>query len=560
MPDAVQRNETLSDRSGADANDPSSRAAPSLAILGTDALIAAQPATAVQLAHACARIGYQVVVPATWGDELLAAGCLRQVATRRGGGETGPAIFCSCPYVAHRLLAVGPDLQPFIASFVAPPVAVARYLRALYTPARIRLTFIGRCPGAADDSIDARITPEELLAVLAERGVDLAEQPRAFDSVIPPDRRRFLSQPGGLPTPDMLRRVDPDRRVVEVVGPELVTELAQHLLSKNQVLLDVATRLGCACSGAVADAPPEAARSRVATLEPPRAASPVVDDRVPVTIDLPLPAVARDPVDVAPTVASRRSSGASRVVPATPPAAVSSAQPATDAPSSPIGRRRSPTHGVAVRQQPGSVPTTRSGEGRALPRAYVARRGQRSAGGAQRSTPPRGEPQQFDARNGGGSRVGNGGAPRGESHVTRAERAESPAPAQSVAQATTVEEPMRTERVVVATTIGAAPDHALDPSGESTVTEMTLAEPAPQLDVAPAADARATSPISEVTAAHSSSFRLRTAKIARVAMSTAHQRRALLAALLGVALISATVGVLAGRWFAARTEAPAATR
>jgi pimeloyl-ACP methyl ester carboxylesterase len=136
LPDEVERNETRSDRSGAGAIEPPSRGAPSAAILGADALLAAQPATAVQLAHACLRVGYQAVVPASWGDELVAGGCLKQIASRRSDRDTGPVIFCTCPYVAHRLLAVGPDLAPFLASFVAPPVAVARYLRTLYSHAR----------------------------------------------------------------------------------------------------------------------------------------------------------------------------------------------------------------------------------------------------------------------------------------------------------------------------------------------------------------------------------------------------------------------------------------
>src|SRR5439155_2178935 len=115
-----------------------------------------------------------------------------------------PAIQCSCPHVAHRLLAVGTDLRPFLVSLVAPPVVLARYLRAVHTPRRMRITYVGRCPGAADESIDARLTPEELLAIFADRQILIADQPDAFDSVIPPDRRRFRSQPGGLPTPDML--------------------------------------------------------------------------------------------------------------------------------------------------------------------------------------------------------------------------------------------------------------------------------------------------------------------------------------------------------------------
>ena len=564
LPDADQRRETGSDRSGAGAIDPPSRAAPSIAILGTDALLAAQPATAVQLTHACLRVGYQAVVPASWGDELVAGGCLRRITSRHNGGENGPAIFCACPYVAHRLLAVGSDLEPFLASFVAPPVAVARYLRALYTPTRIRLTYVGRCPGAADDSIDARLTPEELLAVLGDRGVDLSEQPRAFDSVIPPDRRRFRSQPGGLPDPDALRRADPDRRVIELTGPELVTELAQHLLSKNRVVLDVATRLGCVCSGAVADVPPESARPRVTMLEPPRASSPIIDDRVPVLIELPLPSVARDPIDIVPLVASRRSSGASRVVEAAPPTPESPTPPPTDAASGSPERRRSPTHGVTVRQHSGTMPTTRSGEGRTLPRAYVARRG--SGGGARGrgpSTPPRGEAaQRLDAAARGGGGAGNGGGPRGSDRAERAVRSEPPmmpaSPAIPSAIPPVVDAPGREipvrarEAAAVSTAVGAAPGRATDTRGQPPVAEMG----APQVEVESAAEPRGPSPISGVSASRPGSFRVRTVTLARAAASAARQRRTMLAALLGVALLSASVGILAGRWLAVRAETP----
>jgi hypothetical protein len=565
LPDAVERSEIRSDRSGAGAADPSSRAAPSLAILGADALLAAQPATAVQLAHACLRIGFQAVVPGSWGDELIAGGCLRRLASRRRDGDTGPVIFCACPYVAHRLLAVGPDLEPFLASFVAPPVAVARYLRALYAPARIRLTYIGRCPGAADDAIDARLTPDELLAVLTERGLDLADQPRAFDSVIPPDRRRFRSQPGGLPAVEMLRRVDPERKDVEITGPELATELTQILLSRSSVLIDVATRLGCACSGAVANVPPEAARGGVTALEPPRASSPIVDDRVPVPIELPLPAVARDPIDVVPSVAGRRTSGPSRAV---HPAEPSPAAPPADAASG--GRRRSPTHGVSVRPHAGGIPTTRSGEGRALPRAYVARRGQRAGGSGQR-TPPRGVPPQFEAGGSGGDRAGNGGSPRGGG-ASRTDRVEPPLPSTppSMIGSPSGETPVRSKEPAVVAAVGAPPDHARDPhgdplagAGETAVAERVTDEPAPQVEAQPtlAPEARGPSPISGRIRSRAATFRTRTATLARLAVTTAQQRRALLVPLLAVALLSASVGILAGRWLAAKTTAtPAGMR
>src|SRR5437868_8967820 len=191
---------------------------PSVVILGADALLSALPATPIQLAHACALIGYQSVVPASWGDELIASASLRAL---REHGQL-PAIQCSCPFVAHRLLAVGTDLRPFLVSLVAPPVVLARYLRALHAPRKLRISYIGRCPGAADVSIDARLTPEELLAIFADHHIAIEEQPDVFDSVIPPDRRRFRSQPGGLPTSEMLWSNDAKdggvRSLIELYG------------------------------------------------------------------------------------------------------------------------------------------------------------------------------------------------------------------------------------------------------------------------------------------------------------------------------------------------------
>ena len=76
--------------------------------LGTDAVLAASPATPVQFAHACLRAGFANVVPASWGDELIAAAVLRRLPNF----GSGPVIQCSCPIVAHRLLTVGGDLRP----------------------------------------------------------------------------------------------------------------------------------------------------------------------------------------------------------------------------------------------------------------------------------------------------------------------------------------------------------------------------------------------------------------------------------------------------------------
>jgi len=355
---------------------------PSIVVLGADALLAALPATPIQLAHACALAGYQHVVPASWGDELIALASLRALRDH----AHMPAIQCSCPYVAHRLLAVGTDLRPFLLSLVAPPVVLARYLRAAYAPRKLRITYVGRCPGAGDEAIDARLTPDELLAIFRDRHIVVEDQAQVFDSVLPPDRRRYRSQPGGLPTPEMLWSADATgglaRSVVELYGDELPVELAQHLLAGKPVLIDVAPKLGCVCSGATADTTPVEARARVTALEPPRASSPVIDETITTEAALSLPASPRSAIDVVspPTPSAAPPAGYSLAPndPARPDAedGMLGGRAGSDLPAGAASsgtRRHSPSRGIA-RPLSGVVPTARDVDGRQLPRTYVARR------------------------------------------------------------------------------------------------------------------------------------------------------------------------------------------
>ena len=347
----------------------------SIVILGTDAVLAAQPASPVQLAHACLRAGFSNVLPASWGDELIASAVLRRLPQF----GTGPVIQCSCPIVAHRLLTVGGDLRPALLALVPPPVAVARYVRELAQPAHARITYVGNCPGAVDASIDVRMTPAALIAMLAERDIQLSEQPQVFEAVIPADRRRFRSQPGGLPAAEALWTEIGSRTIAELEGDDLVSDLAQHLLAGKNVLIDASARLGCVCAGAIPGAAPHRARAAVSALEPPRASAPVVDEHAYVELDLPVPAISRSPVDVVaiPPVASSPRQ-------LTPPRSTEAAQ-----------HRNSPARGVLVQPEPrpeprpartsgptaarsvlGAAPIARQMEGKSLPRAYVARRRQ----------------------------------------------------------------------------------------------------------------------------------------------------------------------------------------
>ena len=252
----------------------------SIAILGADALLVALPSTPTQLANACFADGYDEVVPATWGDELIAAGCLEQLESR-----TGPAIFCACPLVAEQLRGAA-DLHRFIVPLISPPVAIARYLRASRPGESLRITYVGDCPGAYDESIDARLSPHELLNALSTRGIVPAAQRPDIGNDVAHDRRRFYSLPGGVPAPHWLAAQRPRRELADVHAGDALAGLANQTLSRGNTLIDFAPHLGCACAGAIGGANAEIARKSVIALEPPRAPSEIVDGSVHIEVSL----------------------------------------------------------------------------------------------------------------------------------------------------------------------------------------------------------------------------------------------------------------------------------
>jgi hypothetical protein len=275
-----------------------------------------------------------------------------------------PVVQCSCPFVARRFAAHGEPIASMLLSFVAPPVATAEYLRALYAPTRLHLTFAGGCPSASHESIDVWLSTHELITALAERGINASAQPTEFDSVIPPDRRRFFSEPGGVPSRSALRHLPAPVEFVEVKSDDLVVDIAQHLLSNARTLIDAAPALGCCCSGAVGGVSPEAVRARVREHEPPRAFAPVVDHSLPIALESGPPQISAPP----PLESIHRSA-----IPLPRPPSVSDLAPeplpvAVEA----IPRRRSPPG--LTRAVLGIMPQARIEAGRQLPRAYVARR------------------------------------------------------------------------------------------------------------------------------------------------------------------------------------------
>ena len=250
----------------------------SLAVLvvGTDTLIEALPARPIQLAHACGELGFDLVIPLSWGDELVAEAALRDLE----GVPPTQAVLCSCPLVRRRLLQAGADLAGAMVSLVSPPAAVARHLRAGLGDRIGSLTFVGRCPAATSPEFDVTYDPVGFLEILRDRGIKVELQPDTFVDRLPPDRRRHVSLPGGCPSPEVLWQRCHEMSLNEVEGPDLALEIAHHLFQSQPTLIDIAAGVGCHCCGVTPANMGTSARVAVMSLEPPRSATPVMSEAV----------------------------------------------------------------------------------------------------------------------------------------------------------------------------------------------------------------------------------------------------------------------------------------
>ncbi len=252
---------------------------PAVVILGADALLAAHPATPVQLANACLAAGYSAAVPASWGDELIAEAALKRIAAR--GDEA--LILCSCPRVAERMRRMV-SLRPNLLPFVSPPVAAARYLRARAGMQGLHITYVGDCPGAADPAIDRYASPAALLRSLAKRNIVPTSQSTTMDERVARDGRRFYSLPGGAPAPNWIYAERRGQGVLEPESADYIAEAASVAAKRERCVLDLATRLGCACSGAIPGAEWTQARASVVAIEPERAVHEVLDHELQVDV------------------------------------------------------------------------------------------------------------------------------------------------------------------------------------------------------------------------------------------------------------------------------------
>jgi hypothetical protein len=227
-------------------------------ILGNDAVLAARPHTTAQLTHACGAAGFDIVVPPSWGDEIIARASLEQLANR-----TEQIIFlCTCERVRGTLPATLPDHAGRVA-LASPPVAAARYLRSVHGGSLL-VTYVGDCPGAADPSIDARFSPVGFLASLHRQGIALAEQPNEATQTEAERWRRYESAPGGLPALRYLARAPIDRVMREADSVEAALSIAA---GRARIVITLAEATGCSCAQD---------GSRIVELEPARASVPII--------------------------------------------------------------------------------------------------------------------------------------------------------------------------------------------------------------------------------------------------------------------------------------------
>ena len=235
------------------------------------------PVTPEQVVNACYAAGYRAVYRGIIGDELVAAEYQRLWDEE----NWGTMIRSTDPAVAETIRSDYPELVPYLAPVAIPAVAEARYLRARYGP-EMGIVYAGISPPINDPEFAAAVTFEDLELIFRLRGVDPLAQPDYFVRV-PEERRRHLSTAGGLPLRMLQEARHTSSRFLKARGLEAIPALA-HAIAETRIdlgfvdLLSYEGLLDHPLSG-----PPEELfwrRQLVASTEPPRSDTPVVDQTV----------------------------------------------------------------------------------------------------------------------------------------------------------------------------------------------------------------------------------------------------------------------------------------
>lgn len=246
-------------------------------ILGTEVAAHFHPATPEQVINACYAAGFRSVYRGVIGDELVAGEYLRLWYD----DSWGTMLRSTDPVVVETVVSDYPELVPYLAPITYPPVAEARYLRALYGPG-LKVVYAGVCPPANSQELDAGITFMDLEQLLKLRGVSVLEQNQYFTR-IPEERRRHLSAAGGLPLAMLEEVRQSSARFRKVRGLDALAAIS-HAVTVDRLDLGFVDILSY--EGAL-DHPLSGPREQffwrrtvVQKSEPPRSRVPVVDEGV----------------------------------------------------------------------------------------------------------------------------------------------------------------------------------------------------------------------------------------------------------------------------------------
>jgi diguanylate cyclase (GGDEF)-like protein len=249
-------------------------------ILAAEAAVHFHPLATEQVVNAAFGLGFVAVHHGVLGEELVAAEYLRLCDDH----SWRTLIRSTCPVVVAKVRTDYPELVPYLAPVVTPLRAEVDYLRQLYGD--VPMVYAGVCLANTAETVGAAVTFEELGALFADAGLDVAAQP-VYHRRIPGVRRRHVSTPGGMPLPLLLEEHQASRRFRKFRGLDAL-ELIQQAVVEDRIPLGFVDILPCdGCLDNALLGPKERLfwRRRIAAeAEPPRSEFPVVEPDVHVNV------------------------------------------------------------------------------------------------------------------------------------------------------------------------------------------------------------------------------------------------------------------------------------
>jgi diguanylate cyclase (GGDEF)-like protein len=202
-------------------------------ILPTEVIVFFYPATPEQVINACFTAGFERVYFETIGDELVAG----EYLSIWRAGDRRSWLRSTSPIVVNYCRTRLPELLPFLAPIVTPPVALARYIRRV-EPVELDIIYAGvGAPGVNGDesAIDICVSLDELEELLELSGAAPLGQPMNL-SRLPPERRRHLSLAGGLPREMLEEQKQTSKRFKKERGLDTLPAVARAVIGDEAPL------------------------------------------------------------------------------------------------------------------------------------------------------------------------------------------------------------------------------------------------------------------------------------------------------------------------------------